>query len=86
MDVKQVELVLARDLRHLRGQGQVVRRVLEEAVGGDVDLVVTDVLVEVVQPEGQAVGHEVDAVPAARELLAQLGGHRARAADGRDSR
>ena len=30
VDVEQVELVLARDLGHLRGQRQVVRRVLEE--------------------------------------------------------
>src|SRR5205814_7576129 len=53
---------------------------LEEAVGGEVHLVVPHVLLELVEPEGQAVGDEVHAVAAARELLAQLGRHRPRAA------
>ena len=44
VDVEEVERVLARRLRHLRRQREVVRRVLEERVGRDVDLVEADVL------------------------------------------
>ena len=40
-------------------------------------------LLELVQAERQPVGHEVHGVAAACELLAQLGRHRTRAADGR---
>jgi hypothetical protein len=86
VDVEEVELVLARDLRHLGGQGEVVRWVLEQAVRREVDLVVADVLLELVQAEGQPVGDEVHGVAAARELLAELGRHRARSAHGRIAR
>jgi hypothetical protein len=86
VDVEQVEAVFASDLRHLRGQGQVVRRVLEEAVRREVDLVVADVLLELVQPEGQSVGHEVHGVAAPRQLLAELGRHRARSSHRRITR
>src|SRR5262249_8445409 len=72
----------ARRLRHLHGQREVVGRVLEEDVGGDVHLVEADVLLEVREPEGKPVGDEVDGVAAPGELLPELGRDRARAPDG----
>ena len=79
MDVEELQAVLARHLRHLDGQGQVVGRVLEQRIGGHVDLVEADVLLEVGEAEGQAIGDEVHVVAPARELLAELGRHRSRA-------
>ena len=60
-----------------------MRRVLEQRVARDVDLVEADVLAEVAEPERQAVRDDVDVVPAPCELLAELGRHRPRAAHGR---
>ena len=80
VDVEELEAVLARHLGHLHREREVVRRVLEQRVARDVHLVEADVLLEVAEAERQAVGDEVDVVAAARELLAELGRHRARAA------
>ncbi len=83
VDVEELEAVLARGLRHLHREGEVVGRVLEERVARDVHLVEADVLLEVAEAERQPVGDDVDVVAPAGELLAELGRHRPRAADGR---
>ena len=80
VDVEELEAVLARRLRHLHREREVVRRVLEEGVARDVHLVEADVLLEVAEAEGQAVRDDVDVVAAARQLLAELGRHRPGAA------
>ena len=84
--VQQVEAVLAHHFVHAHGEREVVRRILEERIAADVDLVEVDARQEVRQPEWLLVGDEMDLVPALRERDAELGRDGAGAAVGRDSR
>ena len=64
VDVQQVEVVALRHLGHARRQRQAVRRVLEQRVVGDLDLVIVDARRVRIQPDRVGVGDEVDLVAA----------------------
>ena len=64
VDMQQIERVELRDLRHARGQRQIVGRVLEERVVVDIDLVEVDVGLASAQAKRQRGGDEVDLVSA----------------------
>ena len=82
VDVEDVEPLVCRHLRHLRRQGQRVRRVgVEQRVGGDGDLVEVDAFVEQVQPRRERVADEVDLVPVLRQREPELRRDHSRAAE-----
>ncbi len=80
--VEKIELVELRDLGHAAGEGEVVRRVLEERVVGDGDFVEEDAVLTAGEAEGLLVGDEVDLVAAGGKLNAELCGDDAGAAVG----
>ena len=82
MHVEQVEAVDFGYLGHARGQRQIVRRILEQRIVGDVHLVKVDVGALGVQPDGLPVRDEVDLMSAVCQLHPQFGGHHPAAAVG----
>ncbi len=83
MHVQQVELVDLGDLGHARRQRQVVRRILEQRITRDLDLVIVNVGLRFGQADGLRIGDEVDLVAALRQLQSELGGdHTAAAVSG----
>ena len=86
VDVDEVEPHVRRDVAHARREREVVGRVLEERVRRDRDLVVRHAVREDVQPRRHRVRDEVDVVPAARELVPELGRDDARAPERRVAR
>jgi hypothetical protein len=82
VDMENVELLVRRDLGHLRRQSQRIRRVrIEQRIGGHRHFMEVDSLVQTVQTRGESVADEVDFVAAARERHSELGGHDSRAAE-----
>lgn len=73
VDVEQVEVVFLGDFRHAGGESQAVRRVLEERVVRDFDLVIDDIRA-VVEADRVGVGDEVDLVAAVGEFESEFGG------------
>jgi len=74
VDVEEVEGFGLEDLEHLGGESEGVRRMVEEGVGSDLDLMKMDVGLAEVHADGRGVGDEMDVVAAGGELLAELGG------------
>ena len=83
MHVQQIELVREHHLVHPHGQREIVRRIFEERISPDVDLVEVDARQERRQPKWLLVRDEVDLVAAPSERHAELRRHGARAAIGR---
>ena len=77
MDVQQIEVIQLRNLRHARGQRQVVGRVIEKRITRDLDLVVVDIWFRSTEPDGLGVGNEMNVMPTLGQLEAQLGGDNA---------
>ena len=75
-----VEVVLVGDLRQLRGEREGVGRILEQGIGQHLHFVEHHVFLELLEPEGERVGDEMNLVPPLRELHAQFGRDDARAA------
>ena len=87
MDMEDLELLVDRNLRHLRCQRERVRRVrIKQWVRRDGDFVEVHALVKDVQPRRKRVADEVDVIAAARESDAELRGHDAGAAECRIAR
>ena len=86
VDVQQIELALARDLRHPDSQSQGVGGILEKGIAHDRHFVEADVGLEDVEPIGQGVGDKVHFVAARREAHPQFGGDGAAPAVGRIAR
>ena len=82
VDVENVERFGFEDFQHFGGERERVGRVVEERVGGDLDLVEMDVRVVGVHADRRGVGDEVDVVAAGGEFLAEFGGDDAGAAVG----
>ncbi len=80
--VQKIESVKLRHFRHARGQRQIVRRIVEQRITGDVHFVIVNVGMQFGQPDGLGVGNEMDFVPALRQFQTQFGGHHAAAAVG----
>jgi len=78
--VNDVEGMLLSHLHDLRRQAQVVGRVLEEGIGGDIHLVIKDVFMKAAQPERSAVADKMDLVAPQRQAHAQLRRHHPAAA------
>jgi len=81
VDVQNIEAVLLGDLRHARGKGQAVGRVLEERIVGDLHFVIEDVGA-LAEADGVRVGDEMDLVAAVGQLQSELRGDDAAAAVG----
>ena len=62
MDVQQVQAHVPAHVHHLAGQSDGVGRVLEERVAVDADLVEVEPLGDVLQPQRQVVGDEVELI------------------------
>ena len=82
MHMQQIQLVKLGDLRHPRGQRQIVRRKLEERIAGDRNLVILNAVVAPAQPEGLRIGDEVNLVAQRGQFDAQFRSHHARTAVG----
>ncbi len=82
MHVQQVERVALGHFRHARRQRQAVRRILEQRVIRDFDLVIVDARRPRIEPDGIGVGDEVNIVPAVGQLETQLSSDNAAAAIG----
>ena len=82
VNVQDVELLVRRDLRHLRRQRERVGRIrIEQRIRRDRDLVVVNALVQKIQPRGHRVADEVHVVAAPRQRESELRGHDAGAAE-----
>ena len=82
VNVQQIEFVILRHFRHAGGQGEIVRRVLEQRVVGDGYLVVENAFFTPAKPEGPRIGDEVDLVASGGKLNSQFGCYYAAAAVG----
>lgn len=70
--VKQIELVVIDHVDHGAGQGGLVGRVVEEGIGCHADLVIEDVGVELIQPDGLLIRDKVHLVAFVGECLSQF--------------
>ncbi len=83
MHVQQVELVDFGNLGHACRQRQVVRRILEQRIPRNFDLVIVNVGLRLSQPDGLRVRNEVDFMAALRQFESELrGDHTAAAVSG----
>jgi len=83
VDVQDVELLVRRDLGHLRRQRERVRRIrIEQRIRRDRDFVKVHALVQEIEPRRQRVADEVHLVPAPRQREPELRRDHAGAAEG----
>ena len=82
VDMQQIQIVELGNLRHARGQRQIVGREVEQRITRHLNFVIVNVGVRG-QAEGWGISNEVNFVPALRQLEAQLSGDHAAAAVGR---
>ena len=80
VNVQQIERVELGDLGHASGEREIVRRVFEQRIVRDRNLVKVNVGLTAAQSKGLRIGDEVDLMPARRELDAKLRGDDAAAA------
>src|SRR3954447_7870596 len=80
--MQQVEVVNGSDLGHPGRESEVVGRVLEQRVLGDLDLVIVDIWSGGGQADGLRVSDEMDFVATLSELDAEFRGNDAAAAVG----
>ena len=69
--VQQIEIVNLGDLGHARRQRQIVRRIFEQRITRDLNLVIVNVGLRLGQPDGLRIGDEVDFMAALRQLQSQ---------------
>ena len=81
--VHEIKRHVLGDFRQARRQCEVVRRVLEQRIRRDRDLMQVDALVEAPKPRGRRVAEQVDLVSALSQPDRELGGDDARAAERR---
>ncbi len=86
VNVKQVELVIFGHFGHARGQGEIVRRVLEEGIIGDRHFVIRNAFFAPGKPERLRIGNEVHLVAPCRKLDPEFGRNHAASAIGRITR
>ncbi len=82
VDVEEVQGFGFEDFQHFGGEGQGVRRMVEERVRCYFDFVEVDMGVVRVHADGRGVADEMDVVAAGGQFLAELGGDDAGAAVG----
>jgi len=75
MDVQQIEFVELRNLGHARGQRQIVRRIFEQRVPRDLDLVIVNIRLGAGQTDGLRIGDEMNLMAAAGQFQSEFGGH-----------
>ena len=83
MAVQDVELVITHDFMHAHGEGQIVRRILEERIAPDIHLVKPDPWQETRQAERLLIGNEVHFVAARGERNTEFGRDGTRSTIGR---
>jgi len=74
VNVEDVQIEVACDLSHFRGQGQGIRRKLEQRIGRCVDTVKHEISLVTIKSKRQRVGDEVYLVASHRQLLAEFSG------------
>jgi len=80
VNVKKVERFFLEDLKHLRGKGESVRRMIEERVGDDGCLVKMNVRIILVHANRRGISDEMNVVSTSGKFLAKFGCHDAGAA------
>jgi hypothetical protein len=81
--VEQVEFIDLRDFGHARGEGKVVRRILEERVSRNLDLMEMDIGMGLCQADRLGIRDEVNLVITIGEFDAKFGSDHTAAAVGR---
>src|SRR6185437_1846335 len=80
VDMQQIELVIDDHVDHGARQSRLVRRIVEERVGGHAHFVVEDVRIELVETHRLLIGDKMDLVTLVRQGLTEFGGQYATAA------
>ncbi len=75
MHVQQVKIVNFRNLRHARGQRQIVRRIFEQRIARHFHFVIVNVGLRLGQPDRLRVRDEMHLMAALRQFQAQFGRH-----------
>src|SRR5215468_6042439 len=75
MNMQKVEFVKFRNFSHAGSERQIVRRVVEQRIPGDLDLVIVNMRLGLREPDGLSVGNEMDVVSALCQFEAQFRGH-----------
>src|SRR6185312_5863961 len=83
MDVKQVQMMVDDDVDKGAGQGGFVWRIVEQRVRRDANLVVKNICVELIQPNGLLIGYKVNLVALIGQRFPQLCRKDAAATEGR---
>ena len=78
--MQQVQIVKLCNLRHASGQGQVIRRIVEQRIPRNLDFVIMDIRFRAPEADGLRIRNEVDFVAALRQFQAEFGGHNTTAA------
>ena len=80
MNVKQVERFFLEDLKHFRGKGESIRRMIEQGIGDDGCLVKMNVRIILVHANRRGISDEMNVVSTSGKFLAKFGRHDAGAA------
>src|SRR3954465_976111 len=80
MNMQQVKIIVLCDFCHPRRQRQVIRRIFEQRITGNLHLVEADIPLRSDQPNRLRIGDEMDLVSTLRELQTELGSDDATAA------
>src|SRR5208283_2928197 len=73
VNVKEVKRFFLEDLEHFRGEGEGVRRMIEQRIGDYGGLVKMNVGIILIHANGRGIGNKMDVVPAGGKLLAKFG-------------
>src|SRR5262249_42709866 len=82
MNMQKIEFVEFRNFSHAGSERQIVRRVVEQRIPGDLDLVIVNMRLGLGKPDGLSVGNEMDVVSTVRQFEPQFRGHHAAASVG----
>ncbi len=75
MDVQQVQIVVLHNFHQFTSEDEFIRRILEEWVVRDRDLMVKDIGPDASQPHGLVISNEVHLMPRLRQADSQFSCH-----------
>lgn len=75
VDVQKVKRIKLGNLRHSRGQCQIIRRVIKQGITRNINFVIVNIGIEFCKPDGLGIRDEVNFVAPVRQFQTEFGSH-----------